>query len=117
MLFCGILVSPSEPPVLSESESRPDNECIQDVTVTLQQPIPDEMYYGFAMTSDSCPVGRSFSVNITTNEVAVMFPVNVGESGFDTRQNMYLITWYIEDNVSGPCRPVLMQQTGVLNGT
>ena len=113
----GVLPFASEAPVLSESISQPDNECIQEVTVTLQQPIPDEMYYAFAMKSDSCgELGQSFSVNITTNEVTVTFPVDVGQSRFDTRQEVYLISWYTQDGVRGPCETVLMEQTGVLNG-
>ena len=103
--------------MLSESISQPDNECIQEVTVTLQQPFPDEMYYAFAMKSDSCgELGQSFSVNITTNEDAVTFPVDVGQSRFDTRHEVYLISWYTHDGIRGPCSFVLMQQTGVLNG-
>ena len=82
--------------------------------MTLQQPIPAEMYYAFSMTSDSCAgLGQSFSVNITTNEVAVMFPVDIGESRFDTRQEVYFIIWYTQDGVRGPCSSVLMQRTGV----
>ena len=110
---------PSDAPMaeLSPSNPQPDNECIQDVTVTMQQPIPDEMYYAFAMRSDSCgDLGQSFSVNITTREVAVMFPVDVGRSRLDTRQEVYLITWYTQNGIRGPCSFVLMQQTGVLSG-
>ena len=82
--------------------------------MTLQQPIPDEMHYAFSMTSDSCEgLGQSFSVNITTNEVAVTFPVDIGQSGLDTRQEVYLISWYTQDGVRGPCSFVLMQRTGV----
>ena len=115
VLFFGVLLSASEAPVLSESISQPDNECIQDVTVTLQQPIPDEMYYAFSVTSDSCAgLGQSFSVNIT-NDIAVTFPVDIGQSRFDTRQEVHLISWYTHDGVRGPCKTVLMEQTGVLN--
>ena len=85
--------------------------------MTMQQPIPVKMYYAFAMKSDSCgELGQSFSVNITTNEVAVTFPVDIGQSGLDTRQEVYLISWYTQDGVRGPCSFVLMEQTGVLNG-
>ena len=102
---------------LPTSNPQLDNECIQEVTVTLQQPIPAEMYYAFAMRSDSCgELGRSFSVNITTNEVAVKFPVDIGQSKFDTRQEVYLISWYAQDDVVGPCSFGLMQRTGVLSG-
>ena len=85
--------------------------------MTLQQPVPDEMHYAFSATSESCTgLGESFSVNITTNKVAVTFPVDVGQSRLDTRQEMYLISWYTQDEVKGPCQNVLMTQTGVLSG-
>ena len=117
VLFFGVLPSASDAPMLSRSNSQLDNECIQEVTVKLQQPIPDEMYYAFSVTSDSCAgLGRSFSVNIATNKVTVTFPVFVGQSRFDTRQELYLISWYKHDSIRGPCSFVLMEQTGVLDG-
>ena len=116
VLFFGVLPFASDAPMLSRSNSQLDNECIQEVTVTLQQPIPDEMYYAFAMKSDSCgELGQSFSVNITTNKDAVSFPVDVGQSRFDSRQEVYLISWYTHNGTKGPCSFVLMEQTGMLD--
>ena len=110
---------PSDGPkvMLPTSNPQTDNKCIQEVTVTMQQPIPAKMYYAFAMKSDSCgELGQSFSVNITTYEVAVTFPVDIGQSGLDTREEVYLISWYTHNGTKGPCSFVLMQRTGVLNG-
>ena len=119
-LFSGVLLPPppsSDAPVMSRSPSDLDDECLQEVTVSLQQPVPEGMYYAFSVTSDSCTgLGQSFSVNITTNKVAVTFPVDVGESRLDTRQEVYLISWYTQEGVKGPCQNELMTPTGVLSG-
>ena len=82
--------------------------------MTLQQPIPDEMYYAFSKTTELCTgLGQTYSVNITTGESRLEFTVNVGESGLDTRQEVYLVSWYTMTGVMGPCSNVLMNPTGM----
>ena len=82
--------------------------------MTLQQPIPDEMYYAFSKTTESCTgLGQTYSVNITTGESRLEFTVNVGESGLDTRQEVYLVSWYTMNGVMGPCSNELMNPTGM----
>ena len=79
--------------------------------------VTDELYYAFSMMSDSCAgLGQSFFEHSTMNDFVVTFPVDVGQSRLDTRQEVYLISWYTQDDVNGPCSFVLMQRTGVLNG-
>ena len=82
--------------------------------MTLQQPVPDEMYYAFAKTAESCTgVGQMYSLNITTGESRLEFTVNVGQSGLDTRREVYLVSWYIMNGVMGPCSNELMKSTGM----
>ena len=104
---------PSDAPRLGPPADQ-DNDCNQEVAVTLQQPIPDEMYYAFSKTTELCTgLGQTYSVNITTGESRLEFTVNVGESGLDTRQEVYLVSWYTMTGVMGPCRNVLMNPTGM----
>ena len=104
--------------MLSRSPAGTNNNCLQVVTVTLQQPNPDGMYYAFSRTvTDSCVgLGEPIEVNTTTDKSTLEFTVDVGRSGLDTRQPMYLISWYMMNSVRGPCSDVLMKQTGVLRG-
>ena len=103
---------PSDAPRLDEPDQ--GNDCYQEVTVTLQEPIPDEMDYAFSKKTESCTgLGETYSVNITTGETRLEFTVNVGESGLDTRQEVYLVSWYTMTGVMGPCSNVLMNPTGM----
>ena len=104
---------PSDAPRLGPPADQ-DNDCNQEVTVTLQQPLPDEMYYAFSKTTELCTgLGQTHSVNITTGESRLDFTVNVGESGLDTRQEVFLVSWYTMTGVMGPCSNVLMNPTGM----
>ena len=103
---------PSDAPRLDRPDQ--DKDCYQEVTVTLQQPVPNEMYYAFAKTAESCTgVGQNYSVNITTGESRLEFTVNVGQSGLDTRREVYLVSWYTMNGVMGPCSNELMKPTGM----
>ena len=76
--------------------------------------MPDEMYYAFSKMTESCTgLGQTYSVNITTGESRLEFTVNVGESGLDTRQEVYLVSWYTMNGVMGPCSNELMNPTGM----
>ena len=93
----------------------PDNDCMQEITVTLQQPIPDEMYYAFSsVQTDSCIGLRGMqAVDINTDESELTFTVNVGDSGLDTRQQIFLNGWYAMKDTMGPCRSIQLQRTGM----
>ena len=114
-MLCTGASAPSDAPMLSTSDLGP-NHCLQEVTVALQQPAPDGMYYAFSRTvTDSCVgLGEPIMVNTTTDRSTLKFTVNVGRSGLDTRQPVYIISWYMMNRVRGPCINVLMKQTGVL---
>ena len=87
---------------------------MQKVVVSLQQPIPDEMYYTFSYEeTDSCVhLRRTQAVDINTGESKLTFTVNVGDSGLDTRQEVYLISFYVMKDTMGPCRITQLQRTG-----
>lgn len=92
-----------------------DDDCMQEVTVSLQQPIPDEMYYTFSsVQTDSCVGLRGKQAVNITNAKSLMFTVNVGDSGLDTRQRMYLVSWFVMQDTIGSCGNVPLQRTGLL---
>ena len=93
-----------------------DSDCMQEFTVSLQQPVPDELYYAFSSEhTDSCVGLRKVqAVDITTDNSELMLTVYVGDSGLDTRQRMYLISWFVMQDTMGPCSNVPLQRTGWL---
>ena len=105
----------SDKPLFSGRRALQNSDCMQEVTLPLQQPVPDEMYYTFSsVQTDSCVGLRGMrAVNITTNIEVVRFTVNVGDSGLDTRQQIYLISWYVMDSTMGPCSSFQLQSTGM----
>ena len=94
-----------------------DNDCIQEVTMFLPQPIPDIVYYAFSLElTESCVGLRGLqAVDITTgkSEPSLTLTVNVGSSGLDTRQQIYIISWFVIKDIKGPCsRKIPLQRTG-----
>ena len=81
--------------------------------MSLQEPIPDEMYYTFSsVPTDSCVGLRGMqAVDINTDESEVTFTANVGDSGLDTRQQIFLISWFVMNDTMGPCRSIPLQRT------
>ena len=87
---------------------------MQEITVTLQEPIPDEMYYTFSSVQTDLCVGLigMQAVDINTDESELTFTVNVGASGLDTRQQIFLISWFVMNDTMGPCSNIPLQRTG-----
>ena len=55
------------------------------------------------------------AVDITTEKSAeLVLTVNVGDSGLDTRQQIYLISWFAKDDTIGSCSFTSLQRTGKL---
>ena len=84
--------------------------------MSLPQPIPDELNYAFSSErTDSCVGRRMLAVDITTEKSAeLVLTVNVGDSGLDTRQQIYLISWFAKDDTIGSCSFTSLQRTGKL---
>ena len=53
-------------------------------------------------------------MDITSAKSELLFTVNVGDSGLDTRQRMYLISWFVMQGTMGSCGNVPLQRTGLL---
>ena len=106
----------SESPRLSGRRTVTDNGCMQEVTVSLQQPVPDEMHYAFSSEETDCVDLRGIQeVDIATDKSELPFAVNVGDSGLDTRLPIYLISWYVMKDTMGPCsNNILLQRTSTL---
>ena len=98
--------------------------CMQHVTVSLSQPQPVEVPLRYVFHSLTQPVSceglrnrqHTLLTNVSAGKIALEFEVNLTNSGLDTRQTVYLTSWFTADGVAGPCSsPLPLLKTGLGN--
>ena len=98
--------------------------CMQQVTVSLSQPQPVEVALHYVFHSLTQPVScegirnrqNTLLTNVPAGKMALDFEVNLTNNGLDTRQTVYLTSWFTADGVAGPCSsPLPLLKTGLGN--
>lgn len=98
--------------------------CTQQVIGSLSQPQPIKMALHYFFHSSSQPgscegvLSRrpTLYTNVSAGQTALMFEVDLTNSGLDTRQTVYLTSWLLMDGVASRCSmPIPLLKTGLVH--